>query len=271
MRSKRMTRVTGYVLLALAVAGLALGATGCIEVALGNKAVDGSSVLETREFDFTGFSRVEVHSAFRVDVTRAAEHSVSVTIDDNLFEYLDVSLKGDTLMIRMKSFHNYRNATLKASVGLPELSSLALSGAVRGEVSGFETDGALRITTSGASTLQMSGIEAGEAEVYASGASRVVGEMDVITARFNISGASTVDLQGSASESTIGGSGASTARLGKFTTATSSVRLSGASNGTVDVTGALDVHISGASRLTYRGNPRLGDVDVSGASTMSGR
>ena len=44
---------------------------------------------------------------------------------------------------------------------------------------------------------------------------------------------------------------------------------SGASEVTVHVTGQLNAEASGASRVRYRGNPSLGRVDTSGASSVS--
>ena len=38
---------------------------------------------------------------------------------------------------------------------------------------------------------------------------------------------------------------------------------------TVNVTGTLDVNLSGGSRVEYIGEPTLGDIDLSGDSTVS--
>jgi hypothetical protein len=44
--------------------------------------------------------------------------------------------------------------------------------------------------------------------------------------------------------------------------------VSGASRGTVDAYGKLDVYVSGASNLYYVGNPAMGIIDITGASSI---
>jgi hypothetical protein len=63
-------------------------------------------------------------------------------------------------------------------------------------------------------------------------------------------------------------SGASRADLEKFHARNVDVNLSGASEATVYVSETLDIEASGASRLYFIGNPTIGEIDISGASTI---
>ena len=76
-------------------------------------------------------------------------------------------------------------------------------------------------------------------------------------------------MQGSANDIVIDASGASRAELAAFPVNNADVKLSGASRGTVNMDGRLDVDLSGASKLDYLGNPTLGTFNVSGASTLT--
>ncbi len=49
------------------------------------------------------------------------------------------------------------------------------------------------------------------------------------------------------------------------------VEASGASTVTVNLSGTLDADASGASRVLYLGNPSLGRIDTSGASSITRR
>jgi len=102
-----------------------------------------------------------------------------------------------------------------------------------------------------------------------SGASRVSGDIVAGNVDFDISGASSVELDGSANDIIADVSGASSLKLDDFTATNANVDLSGASSGTVNLTGRLDADVSGASRLWYIGEPTLGDIDTSGASSVS--
>ena len=231
--------------------------------------VTGSGRLETRELDFSGFSRLKVSQAFEVQVTRGGSFSVTVTLDDNLYEYLDFTRIGSTLHVRLKQGRMYLHATQQAVITMPELLSLDLSGASRVTAGGFSSSENLNLDLSGASFLDVRNVTAGKTSVDVSGASRVSGRMEMADGSFDLSGASSVELDGSARDVVIDGSGASTIRLADFAVADADVELSGASTATVNASGTLDVDLSGASALSYLGNPSLGRVDVSGGSRMS--
>jgi len=63
-------------------------------------------------------------------------------------------------------------------------------------------------------------------------------------------------------------SGASTCNLADFPVHDVNVNVSGASTGTINLDGRLDANVSGASTLLYIGEPTMGTINVSGASTL---
>jgi hypothetical protein len=84
-----------------------------------------------------------------------------------------------------------------------------------------------------------------------------------------LSGAGTCDLTGSAGDISIIASDSSDFDSSGFTAQTADVTLTGASDASIGVITALDVDISGASSLTYTGNPTMGKIAVSGASEIN--
>ncbi len=231
--------------------------------------VTGSGKVETREMDFSDFSRIEVAAAFEVEVVRADSYSVSVTADDNLFEYIHVSRLGKTLRIRLKSGVGYLSPVPSARVSMPVLSGLDFSGASRGSVSGFDDGSELVINLSGASFIDLGGIVADDLRVSASGASRLVGEITAGEARLDASGASRLVLRGAADDVVLVVSGAGRAELDDFPVYSADITLSGASRATVYVDGRLSIDLSGASTLRYSGEPAIGELSITGSSTLS--
>lgn len=213
----------------------------------------GSGNLETEVYAFSDFTEVEISSAFEFEIEQSSSYSVNVTADDNVMDYLQVSKDGQTLKIGLRTglgiFLGPVSVTLRASVTMPQLGGLTASGASRGTVSGFTSAEDLDITVSGAS--------------------RVTGDITAGNVEFGISGASTIQLEGSASDIDANVSGASRLNLEAFTVDNADVNLSGASSGTVNLDGRLDANISGASTLWYIGEPTMGDISTSGASTVS--
>jgi hypothetical protein len=215
--------------------------------------VVGSGNLENQEYDFADFTEVGIGSAFEFEVKQSSFYSINVTADDNVMDYVQVSKDGQTLKIRLRTglgiFLGPVSATLRASVTMPQLRGLTASGASHGTVSGFSSAENLDITVSGAS--------------------RVTGDITAGNVQFGISGASTIQLEGSAGDIDANVSGASHFNLEAFAVDNADVNFSGASSGTVNLDGRLDANLSGASTLWYIGEPTMGDIDTSGASTVS--
>jgi hypothetical protein len=209
----------------------------------------GSGNLETEEYDSANFTRIEISSAFEFEVKQSSSYSINVTADDNVIDYVQVSRDGQTLKIGLGRVSILGPVTLRASVTIPQLHGLTVSGASHGTVSGFSSTEDLDITVSGAS--------------------RVTGDITAGNVQFGISGASTVQLEGSGNDIDANVSGASHFNLEAFTVNNADVNFSGASAGTVNLNGRLDANVSGASTLWYIGEPTTVDSNISGASTVS--
>ncbi|MFC1972584.1 head GIN domain-containing protein [Chloroflexota bacterium] len=209
----------------------------------------GSGKIKTKEYTFRDFTSVEISSAFEFEITQSASYGISITADDNVLEKVEVTKEGNTLKIGLKTIPSLGPVTLKAEVTMPELHGLAVSGASRGTVSDFSS--------------------AENLDINVSGASKVTGDITAGDTDFEVSGASTVQLEGSANNMVANVSGASRFNFGGFMVNNANVTFSGASNGTVNPSGKLDANLSGASKLSYIGNPTMGNINTSGASTLS--
>ena len=260
MANKKMA---GWLLAMAVVLGLLVPAVGCAG------ALTGSSNIETREMNYTGFTKLEVSNAFEVDISRGDTYFVSITANDNLFEHLDIHQNGKTLNIGLKQPRIYVRTTQKVAIVMPDLDRLELSGASRGEVRGFISDNPVEFDLSGASSLEINDLEAGDTVFDISGASEVLGYIKTADCSMDISGASTVELVGSAVDIYIKASGASKVRLPDFPVKDAEVELSGASNGTINASGRLDADVSGASELNYTGGPTMGIIELSGGSRLN--
>ena len=238
-----------FALILTAVLAVAM-LSGCFPVAVGGSQVVGSGRTTTQTYDFSGFTRVQIGSAFEANVTQGDDYKVAVTVDDNIVEYLDVRVEGDTLRIGLKPtlVMGFRNTTLRADVTLPDIAGLDVSGAARTRVTGLNTGKAVEIRVSGASQLT-GDISSGEMNIDASGASRA-------------------ELSGKTGRLEARASGASTLRLQDLASTDTRVEASGASNVTVNPSGRLTAEASGASNIRYTGSPTSVQADTSGASSV---
>jgi hypothetical protein len=248
-------------------------ASGCGVILVPKDGETEPGELETRQYDFTEFTHVDIGSAFEYEIQQADTYSISVTADSNLFDDIRVIKVGQTLDIGIEfpgvtvTIWNVA-PRLRAVITMPQLQDLDSSGATHGTVTSFRSDDNLDVTVSGASTVELKDIAAGNAVFDISGASKVTGAIVVEDLELEVSGASTVQLKGSANSLATDGSGASHLKLADLNVGNANVILSGASDATINLAGRLDADLSGASKLEYIGEPTLGIMDATGASTV---
>jgi hypothetical protein len=239
--------------------------TGCVPT--------GPENVITEEKDFTDFTHVEVEGTFEVEIIQSDSFSITISADESVFDYIAVSKVEKTLRIYLNPRHTFTDftfsaKTLKAKITMPALYGLQLSGAAESTITGFKSSDDLTLEVSGASSLAMGDIEAGDIEFEISGASKVSGNLTADDVELEVSGASNVELSGAASNIVLDVSGASDINLVGFSADYADVNLSGASEATINVKRKLDSVLSGASRLYFQGNPTIGDISISGASTI---
>ncbi len=212
----------------------------------------GSGNVVTREEAISDFDKVEISHSFVVDIKQGESFSVVIRVDDNLIEQLQVEKFGSTLKIGLKpGISLVSNATLEAEITMPELTLLDLSGASNAKISGFKSTKNLTVDLSGASSLR-GDIGAGDISI-------------------DLSGSSDANLTGSGGNLTLDASGSSDVDLSDFPVADAGIDASGASTVTVNPSGRLDVEASGASNVYYLGDPGMGTIDTSGASSVEPR
>jgi hypothetical protein len=218
------------VVAAVAVLIVALIAVGLIPIVGISGPIAGSGNVQTQQKALSDFTAVDVGSGFNVKITQASTYSVSITADDNVFQYIEVNKAGSTLTINLKPALGYQATTLKAEISMPDLTEVQFSGGVVGTVSGFNMPHNFNVDLSGGSRLTMSG--------------------------------QAVDLAAQCS-------GGSNLQLSDLKVTNANVDLSGGSQGTINLNGTLDANLSGGSHLYYVGNPTLGNINISGGSTIS--
>jgi hypothetical protein len=225
--------------------------------------------LTTKEYDFTDFTGLDVSAAFELEVTPSDTYKVAVTASQAALDHIKVTKSGSTLKVEMSHWWWFFSwhGTAKVTVTMPELKSLELSGASQGKVRGFKSSQDFDLSLSGASELDID-IETGDFEATLSGASQLAGYLKASSSDIELSGASEANLTGSGGNLILDGSGASHGEFSGFPVNDADIELSGASGAEVDVSGRMDVDLSGASSLEYYGNPILGNLDISGSSDI---
>ncbi len=223
---------------------------GCTFVTGG---ITGSGNIVTEDYDISGFDRVDVSYGYRVEIRQGEAFDVVLRVDENAHKYIDVAKRGGILHIGMKPGRTYAffNVTLEATITMPTLTGVALSGDANAAIHGFQSGNAFAADVSGDGDLS--------------------GDLVCGQAVLTVSGGSKATLSGSASDLTAEVSGASKAELSAFAVENANIEASGDSEIIVNVSGLLNVEASGDSRVDYLGNPTLGTIDATGGARVNRR
>ena len=261
---------------------------------------------ETRDYQLRGFDGLDISWTFKVELTRGSRYSVRVEAPDFIFPYLKVEVKGGVLTlgtrelprdIRRKIEALSRSGEIRASVTMPELCSLEMSGAAQltSQDEFLHRNDGFTLRLSGATSARGLSVRASAADIECSGAAKfdLKGEFDRVDLRMsgaangklesspkvveaNLAGAAKLDwtgrlgktgilasgsanlgIEGAAAELNVNGSGAAKVRAGQAASRTAEVRLSGAASCELDVRESLSVNLSGASSCRYHGTDAL--------------
>lgn len=230
----------------------------------------------THHYDFKDFTELSVSNAFHVDFAFADTWSVDISVPDFIQPYLKVNRLGDKVKIGLDKLPrdvqrklSDLKEPLQATVRMPKLLALSLSGASRLQAEGRQELGneAMSIDLSGASRLQAMTVSGkGALHLELSGASRATLDADFPMTNIGISGASHLNLTGNTDKARIDCSGASHCKI-EGDVENADIGLSGSSSAKLNgQTGILKLDMSGASHFESTGETASAYAELSGAS-----
>ncbi|MCL2376203.1 MAG: DUF2807 domain-containing protein [Defluviitaleaceae bacterium] len=222
--------------------------SGCATV--GASVIRGAGPVVSQTFDVGNFTDVSVGGSRIVIFREAAEHSVTIEMQESLFEYLTLEVRGGTLHVGQRAgvgidFGRY---SPRVYIYAPSLEGINLSGSSNTE--GWDK------------------IFAQNFFVSASGSSSIDIALEVETLEMHLSGSSRATLIGSADDVDISLSGSSRVLAEDLQAGSVDVGSSGSARVYIAVSDSLNVNGSGSSRVRYAGNPSV-SVRTSGSSSVS--
>lgn len=151
----------------------------------------GNIVLQQREVD--PFKSVDVGGVFQVEIVAQKDFSVEVEADDNLLEFIQTRVDGETLHIesdkRLKS-----KSPIKVRISAPNIDGLQVSGAAKVSATNLNSD-SLKIESSGGSRVTVTG-QTMKLTVESSGGARVnAADLAAVDGYVDGSGGSSVEVR----------------------------------------------------------------------------
>ena len=148
----------------------------------------------TLTFDYQDFNEIYVSTVFNVTVTQGPEFSVTVIVDEEAQDRIDVTRTGSRLNIAL-SAGNGNIETLEALVVMPALERIDLAGVIHASLNDFNQP-RMTVNVGGVSLLQGHALTIGDLTANVSGVSKLDfgGIRPISNAEINIGGVSQATL-----------------------------------------------------------------------------
>lgn len=216
---------------------------------ISGKRIKGNGVIKTETRTVGSFSSIDVKGAIYVIIKQDSSTSVKIETDENLLDYIEITTNGDILNIQTRSRTNPRpTGKIKVFVSNPSFKH-------------FEASGACNIYSENKIA------DAGTITIDLSGASEIKMELAAPAVDVDASGAGKIYLKGETRDLKAHGTGATDIYCYELMTENTTIQLSGAGSAQVFASVKLDVHITGAADVKYKGNPTVSQ-SVSGAGSV---
>lgn len=211
--------------------------------------MDGNGVRSTEQRNVANFNGVSVSGGMHVVLT-SGSHSVRVEADENLLQYIETELDGNTLEIGPRKGYNLRpEQEIKVYVSAPYFNNLEVSGSgsVTSE-SRIKAENRLEADISGSGDMKLD-VDAPEVNMEVTGSGNVTLRGGTRKLRAKITGSGELMAFDLMSEET-------------------EVEISGAGNAEVYASKVLGVSVNGAGNVSYKGNPPSLNQNISGAGNV---
>jgi hypothetical protein len=133
---------------------LATLATSCTFTGADRK-IEGVGPQVQTERSLQAFERISMAGGMELDILVGEEQSVVIHADQNLHEYIETHIDGDTLKIRFTETISSSN-DLRAEIRVPHLAAISIAGSSKMTIGGIEAE-AFSIDLSGSTRATMTG------------------------------------------------------------------------------------------------------------------
>lgn len=220
-------------------------------VGFNEKSVKLSGVTKVSTKEVSAFDKVDVSGAIDVIVNIGNKSEVVIEADSAIMPYVVTEVKDRELRIYNKDiigFYNFKNNKILVTITTPSILELESSGACDVTINDLKTD-MFKVSLSGACDL--------------------IGSFECNVLDFESSGSSDSKLRGKVKNCNIELSGACDIKALDLEVDSLKIEGSGSSNVEITVQNSLEVELSGASELRYKGEPKYIKTDMSGVSKLT--
>lgn len=216
-----------------------------------SRGIVGNGEMGKRVFKLSEFKNVSVSSGIDLYLDPSGKNLAELVTDKNIISAVVVEQEGNTLTFKLKEGIRKTTKGIKIYLSYRTLE-------------GIEASGGSDVYMMNKSSI----IKSKSLSIDASGGSDIRLAIDIEALKCESSGGSDIYLNGTANTANFDCSGGSDVKAKELTTQICSIESSGGSDAIVTATKSIKIDASGASDVTYYGNPKSVSVSKSGASDV---
>jgi len=214
--------------------GIMVSLGGCRSITGSITQIQGTGEMVSRPYTTDSFNSINISGSFNVTYRHSGSTSVNVEMQQNLFAYIDVSVRDDTLYVGFgdTNINTIHDNIPRIYIYAPYLEAARFSG---------------NINTMGWDTIRTSGFR-----LNASGSGNITIPMQVSNLNLTTSGSTNLTLSGSATIARIYSSGSSNIFAGDLRKFNTYVQLTGNADVLLGTSDGLSVDVNNNARLRYK-------------------
>lgn len=228
---------------------------------------DGSIKSEERPLDGR-FETLDIQAPIEVEYSQSdSEKGLTLTADGNILPLIQTTVSNNRLLVKLAQ--SYDSATeVKMLLKGPALSEVLVSAPAKVSLLALSGKQPLSVQASGAASVLLSGPASDSLKLKASGSSELeIRDLSGQKLEVGLTEASSLRAYGRLDSLTLTADGASRLLALNLRVTEAQLTFERASKGSLTVSSRLQATLSGASELTYGGNPQL-IPNLSGASSL---
>ncbi|EDM43062.1 hypothetical protein SCB49_12594 [unidentified eubacterium SCB49] len=240
---KTITKITTLIALSL------FTLTSCAQ-SWGSKGAKGNGIITTETIEVSDYDEINVVGSMDVTLVKGAEGIITVTTDENLHEYVEITSIAGKLKITLRNTINGIRSKKGIIVEVPftDLDKVSLVGS--GDIESNAT------------------IKASTMEVTLTGSGDINLLVETENLDSNLTGSGDIRLKGNATNFKAKVSGSGDFDANDLLTDHTSAFVSGSGDLNVNAKKSIKARVNGSGDITYRGNPDKTDTKVSGSGDI---
>jgi len=255
--------------LAILLIAIALSSSSCVTIIPFFNGLAGDGDIVITPLNLNSFTEVDNRSSADIFISKGSSYSVTLTVDRNILDVLDIRVEGDELIVDIKPGYSiYRTTEFRLDIEMPALEKASIAGS--GEMRILDSFTGDRLVLSIAGSGDMTGsFEYEEIKATIAGSGNITMNTMVEEMECRIVGSGDIELEGEADILTSAITGSGNIRAKDFECEDVELNIAGSGSAIVSVEDTLDVVITGSGSVYYYGRPYIHYTDTGSGSIQN--